>query len=231
MKQFRRVFFFLVLNVLVSACTTVAVLYAWDQSRGPLPKGLLPQAWTAWQATPTANAITTPVAPGEAPIQALPTDTFIAYQVQVGDTFASIAERFNISVEELLNANGFTQDQPLGIGEVLRVPSYLQGSVTIQNVIGVGDLETERILLKHRGQGELSLVGWRIEDGQGRVFIFPQFPQLVLFGGGAVNIYTKAGSNSVVDMFWGLDNAIWYPGATVTLKDAQGNVRAVYTVP
>jgi hypothetical protein len=85
--------------------------------------------------------------------------------------------------------------------------------------------------LKHRGEGELSLVGWRIEDEKGNVFIFPQFPQLILYGGGAVNIYSRSGANTVTDLFWGLDKAIWSSGSTITLKDAQGNVRATYTIP
>jgi LysM repeat protein len=231
MKSFRRVFLFLLLNIAVSACTTLAVLVAWDQMRGPLPKGLIPKALTGLSVTATPavvqdNPQTQESAPGEDAAE-----EYIVYQVQAGDTFESIAQRYNISVEELLAVNGFTQVQPLGTGEVLRIPKHPKGSVIIESVIGAGDLETERIFLKHRGEGELSLVGWRIEDEKGNVFIFPQSPQLILYGGGAVYIYTKAGANSVTDLYWGLDKPIWAAGATVTLKDAQGNMRATYKIP
>jgi hypothetical protein len=92
-------------------------------------------------------------------------------------------------------------------------------------------LDSERVLLKQQGEGELSLVGWRLEDSAGNIFVFPQFPQLLLYKGGAVNIYTKSGSNTVVDLYWGLNASVWASGKTVTLRDPQGNVRATYKIP
>lgn len=231
MKQFRRLFLFLVLNIIVSALTTLAILVVWDQMRGPLPKGLLPKALAGLSTTKTPVVVQGEQGSQGSESSGNVTEEFIVYQVQAGDTFESIAQAYNISVEELTAVNGFTQSQPLGIGEVLRIPKHPKGSVIIESVIGAGDLETERIFLKHRGEGELSLVGWRIEDEKGNVFIFPQFPQLILYGGGAVNIYSRSGANTVTDLFWGLDKAIWSSGSTITLKDAQGNVRATYTIP
>jgi LysM repeat protein len=229
MKQLKRLFFYLFLNVVVSVCATLGVLIIWDQMGGPLPKGLLPRALNRLASTPTVAAPA--VSASSVVPQATPTETWVVYQVQSGDTFESIAQEYNISVDELLAVNGFTKSQALGVGEVLRIPEHPKGSVVIDSVIGAGDLASERILLKHRGEGELSLVGWRIEDGQGDIFIFPQFPQLVLFKGGAINIYTKAGGNTVVDLYWGLLKPIWHSGSTVILRDADGNVRATYAVP
>lgn len=54
---------------------------------------------------------------------------------------------------------------------------------------------------------------------------------MTLYGGGAVNIYTRAGANSVVELYWGLNQAIWKSGITVTLIDAQGMTRGAYTIP
>ena len=228
MKSWKRLFFYLLLNILVSVCTTLAVLFAWDQMRGPLPRGLLPkglaisrQATATLATNPSGTTIARPTA----------TEAVVVYQVQAGDTFESIAANYNISVEELVAVNGFTNSQPLGAGEVLRIPLHPRGSVVIDSVIGAGDLDSERVLLKHRGEGELSLVGWRLEDTDGNIFIFPQFPQLVLFKGGAVNVYTKAGSNTVVDLYWGLKQPAWKSGDMVILRDAQGNVHTTFTVP
>ena len=75
----------------------------------------------------------------------------------------------------------------------------------IDSIIGPGGLETERVQLGHRGQRELSLVGWRLEDQNGNVYVFPKVPELTLYGGGAVSVFTKEGVNSVVDLYWGLD--------------------------
>jgi hypothetical protein len=111
---------------------------------------------------------------------------------------------------------------------VLRIPKHPKGTVIIDNVIGAGDLESERVLLKHRGEGELSMLDWRIEDADGNMFVFPQ---LRLFGGGAVNVHTRPGADTVIDLYWGLDAAMWKSGDTVLLRDAQGNVRHTYVVP
>lgn len=226
MKQWKRLLFYLLLNVLVSACTTLGVLFAWDQIQGPLPRDLLPKALLfSRQATPTPalDASGTPVPRPTA------TEYFIAYQVQPGDTFDSIAAQHNISVEELIAVNGFSTEVPLGAGEVLQIPAHPKGSVVIDGVIGVGDLQTERVLLKHRGEGELSMDGWRLQDGDGNEYVFPQ--ALILYKGGAVNVYTKAGVNTVVDLFWGLPQPVWKSGETVTLRDGQGNSQAQFTVP
>lgn len=228
MKNWKRLLFYLSINIIVSACTTLAVLYAWDRAKGPLPKELLPQKISFSKpatATPPTEIEETPT-PGPTP-----TEEFFVYQVQAGDTFESIAESYNMSADELIAINGFTGSQPLGVGEVLRIPKHPKGSVIISNVIGVGDLETEHVLLEHRGEGDLSLVGWSIKDSEGNVFVFPQFPQLTLYGGGAVNIYTKTGTNTVVDLYWNLDRPVWRSGATVILQDNQENVWATYVIP
>jgi len=85
--------------------------------------------------------------------------------------------------------------------------------------------------MEHRGSGELTLSGWRMEDGAGNIYTFPQNPRLTLFGGGAVSVYTRAGNDTVVELYWGLDNPVWYSGATVTLRDSSGNIRDTYVVP
>jgi len=229
MKPWKRLLFYLVVNVVVSACTVLAVLVAWDQLSGPLPRGLLPKALSSFASAPTATPA--PAAPGTPEIQPTPTEDFLIYQVIAGDTFEALADKYGIDVEELIAVNGFTRSQPLGEGEVLRIPIRASGGVTIDSVIGAGDLESERVLLKQRGEGELSLVGWRLEDSDGNIFVFPQFPQLILYKGGAVNVYSKSGSNTVVDLFWGLSTPVWESGDTVTLKDPQGSERAAYQVP
>jgi len=235
MKSWKRLLIYLALNILVSACTTLAVLFLWDQVYGPLPRGLLPRAWSSLGSPAQSAAVTTPAtgsaAAGTPEVQATATETFIVYQVKAGDTFDSIAASYNISADELVSVNGFTQSQPLGEGEVLRIPQRPRGSVLIDSVVGAGDLEAERVRIRHAGGGELSLVGWRLEDGQGNLFVFPEFPQLTLFSGGAVNIYTRAGVNTVVDLYWGLDKPVWTSGSTVILRDADGNVQARYLVP
>lgn len=108
------------------------------------------------------------------------------------------------------------------------IPQTAQPQVFIASVIGLGDLDTERVVLSRSGSGELSLAGWQLSDSNGNTFTFPQ---LNLYQDGAVNLHTRQGLNTVVDLFWGLDHAIWSQGEKVTLKDPQGEVKTTFTIP
>jgi LysM repeat protein len=101
-------------------------------------------------------------------------------------------------------------------------------NMVIEKVVGVGVLETERVELVRTGVGELSLAGWRLEDGKGNRFIFPD---LTLYTGSAINLNTRAGQDTVVDLYWGLTSPMWRTGKTVYLYDAQNELRATYTIP
>ena len=228
MKQWKRILSFLLLNVLVSACTMLAVLYGWDRMRGATPGlGLqFPVNFSGGQAAP--------LTPSNTPLpQPTPTRVFLVYQVVSGDTFESLAARFGISVEELVAENGFTQSQTLGAGEVLRIPAtpapQPDPEVQIKDVIGAGDLGSERVVIEQVGAGELSLSGWQMVDRRNNVLFFPD---LVLTKDGfQVSIFTRSGTNSANTIYWGLTNAVWQSGDTVTLRDTQGDVRATYTIP
>jgi murein DD-endopeptidase MepM/ murein hydrolase activator NlpD len=100
--------------------------------------------------------------------------------------------------------------------------------VYIDNVIGVGDLNTERVILRRSGVGELSLAGWRLLDQDGNIYLFPQ---LTLFEGGAVNLNSRSGTNTYVDLYWNQANAVWRSGEVISVYDATGALRATYTIP
>jgi len=236
MKGSKRLIYYLFLNILVSACTTFAVLSIWDRTQGPMPGGLLPVAFNSIFTNDTpAPATTAIVETPPAPI-ATPTPAVYIYTVRDGDTFASIAEEFEIPMQELLDFNGFSNPNILGVGEVLQIPlptptpaaSAAPLNVTIASVIGAGDLASERILVKHSGEGEISLAGWILRDDDGHEFVFPE---LTLFKDGAINVQTRSGNNTVVDLFWGLDQPILQSGETVELLDATGTMISAYQVP
>jgi hypothetical protein len=100
--------------------------------------------------------------------------------------------------------------------------------VSINAIIGAGDLTAEHVFITRGGTGELSLEGWQLVDENGNVYTFPQ---LILYQGGAVNVWTSAGSPTVIDLYWSLSQPVWTPGETATLRDAQGNIRATAKVP
>lgn len=101
--------------------------------------------------------------------------------------------------------------------------------VVISSVVAAGDLTVERVVIKRiGGEGELSLVNWSLKSEGGPVYTFPQ---LVLYKDGAVNVHTAAGTDTVVDLYWGIGQAAWRPGSSVILLDPQGKVQSIYKVP
>lgn len=258
MKRWKTLLYFLLLNVFVSACTTVAVLLIWDYTHRP--------AEPAVSSSAAENLITQTSAPSPNPVQtqaALATNTpepvipqnVEAYEVQFGDTLGTIAEEFEVSIEELMQINQLSDPNSLSAGMVIYVPKSrgeaatstpqptrttsaassgtlaapaVEAGVVINSVIGVGEISAEHVFISRTGSGQLSLAGWKIEDEDGNIYVFPQ---LDLFAGGAVNVWTTAGVSTVVDLYWGLQFPVWERGETVTLRDQQGKVRATYTIP
>ncbi len=179
------------------------------------------------------------------------------YQVESGDTLGLIADKFDVSIEELVKLNQLTDANSLSVGMVIYIPKEQsealptltaqptrtaaptagsgtpsaplpEAGVIVNSVIGVGEIATEHVFISRTGSGQLSLAGWRLEDEDGNTFVFPQ---LDLFEGGAVNVWTTAGTPTVVDLYWGQQNPVWERGEKVTLKDDKGKERATYTIP
>jgi hypothetical protein len=100
--------------------------------------------------------------------------------------------------------------------------------VKISSVVGAGSLASEIVVVKFEGEGELDLASWQLKDEDGNTFTFPK---LTLYPNGAVQVHTASGTDSVIDLYWGIGEAVWSPGENAQLFDSQGNLRAVYRVP
>ena len=100
--------------------------------------------------------------------------------------------------------------------------------VEIVSIIGAGTLNAEVVVIRNAGIEPLSLAGWQLKDSNRNIFVFPN---LTLNSGGAVQIHTIAGTNTVIDLYWGESDSIWQSGEEADLVDTGGNVRAVYKVP
>ncbi len=235
---------YLVLNVIVSALTVTIVLLVWD-SRTP----------RAPEATPTATvdvlAAVASAIPSDTPTVP-PSPTAVTYTVQPGDTLLDIAAQLGIDMQALMAANGLSDPDTLSTGQVLIVPvgeaalappatptPRPEGAATItpnpdaqaprveiRGVSGAGVLESETVLLLNSG-GDAYMAGWLLDDGQGRRYTFPIFT----LHNGAVSLHTRAGTDTVIDLYWGLDEAVWLPGKGITLRDASGQVHSTFTIP
>ncbi len=248
MTRWKRLFYYLIINALVSACVTLSVLTIWQRlhpgSMSVDPVSLLLPSRTP---LPTFPPTDTPTPE--------PTEALMAYQVKAGDSLGLIAQQFGTTIDHLKRINGIDNPDSIGSGQVVFVPKPLETGtpqsgtaspqpgtppaatpspqavfpqVSIAKVIGAGDLATERVQLECSGGGEISLRGWKLKDQRGEIFTFPE---LSLLSGGGVNIYTGAGTNTVESLYWGLGAPVWNSGDVAVLVDQDGIIRSTYTVP
>ena len=178
--QWKRIVFFIFVNILVSALTTTLVLFLWDRAHqedapevdAEKPGFIIP--------TSEQTALTSE-----------PEPQLRAYEVKAGETLGEIALALNIPVDELLSLNGLTDPNSIGAGTTIFVPLDTEfsetmttqnadpsttsntGQVEIVGVFGAGDLASERVQIRGLGQGTLSLTGWRLLDEDGNEYIFP----------------------------------------------------------
>lgn len=111
-----------------------------------------------------------------------------------------------------------TQTAQITQGQVLR----------IEGVFGAGDIQVEYILLRNPGESPVDLAGWRFIAEDGRSY---RFPNLTLYPQGAVNIFTRPGTDTVTELHWNSDTALWASGDLLTLIDSQGNEHTEFSVP
>jgi hypothetical protein len=100
--------------------------------------------------------------------------------------------------------------------------------VEIVSIVGAGTLNAEWVVVRNAGTESLSLAGWQLKDSDRNVFTFPN---LTLNSGGAVQIHSISGTNTVIDLYWGETEPVWQSGEEAQLLDPSGNMRAVYNVP
>jgi LysM repeat protein len=94
--------------------------------------------------------------------------------------------------------------------------------LSIFQVTAIGDITEERLELQNTSANPIEVTGWTLRDNFGNVYTFPEY---TLFSGQRVRIYTRAGEDSALALFWGLSEAIWNsPNQRVIVSDASGDV-------
>ena len=200
MTRWKRLFYYLLINVLVSACTVWAVLSIWQMTHENQGSPF----------NPFGIILSSPTKP---PV----IETFAANQTPVITLSSTLLPGSSIT--------GTVDTLP--VSGTLQTP-VVATLVSIANVFGAGDLATERVRLECKGQNGVSLAGWQLTDGNGHTFTFPE---LTLYPGGAVDLHTGPGSNDVVSLYWGLEQAVWSTGRMVKLLDNQGVIQSTFVIP
>ena len=108
------------------------------------------------------------------------------------------------------------------------LPAASAPTVEIQLVVGAGELEYERVQLVSVSKEPLELTGWVLSDGKDLEYTFPF---VKLYPGGSIYLFSKAGTDTSIELFWKKPAAVWSPGEVIKLIDPAGNTRAQYKIP
>jgi len=98
----------------------------------------------------------------------------------------------------------------------------------IHAIVGPGNLDVEYAEIHNQSPGPVDMTGWQLTDQDGQVFVFPA---LILNEGGAVQVRSKKGNNTVIELYWQSEIPIWQSGETAILLNADGDTIATYSIP
>ena len=260
--SFRQMLPFLFLNIIVSAVVVLSILFWWNNRGGgaaaaeatataALPAGVLPTpnvaAPPSGTVPPEAAGASADTAAGDAPV---------VHVVQSGDTLNRISQQYDVSVEDIMAANGLTDPNIISVGQQLTIPvgglptptvpapteiaalpspipteavTAGQGEIAIAGITDPGALDTEAVQIVNNGAELQSLLGWTVRDEDNNAYTFGD---VSIFGEGAgILLHSRAGTNSPLELFWGLEEPAWRSGETLTLWDAAEQVVTTYIVP
>ena len=235
----RQLAFIVLVNGLVSLVIALAVVWVFEIRRPEAEElaaiyGAQPVAVLAATPAPSipvaAPAVLQPEEPAPDVATATAPETNQSeeiYVVRGGDSLVAIAARYNLSVDQIVEANDLANPDFVFSGQRLIIPvSRLSGSaastatpvpvqgVEVASIIGAGDLATEAVQVVNDSDRAFSLQGWQLVKEEGPVYTFGDVP---LFPGGSVRINTRTGSDNSIDLFWGQSEALWRSGAVARI--------------
>ncbi len=248
----RRWAIFIIINIVVSAVTVLVVLNLWEGGRA-VPRAVVPTAVPTISAQAQTQVAATVSAPTATPTLA----NLQKYTVQSGDTLTEIANKFAVSVSDLMAINKLSNADILSEGQELLIPGMpltptptrvpfptsthaalpvITGTastalgdyfVTIREIKSPGSLTDEQVILTNLS-GQVNLAGWTMTDGEGNQYTFPS---LSLLSNGEVTVHTGRGTDTPTDLYWGQSQSRWASGKVAYLRDPNGKLIATYQVP
>jgi hypothetical protein len=109
-------------------------------------------------------------------------------------------------------------------------PANVEITYILYNPSG-DDVQGEYVRIQNRGGTAQSLAGWQLHDAATNAHRF-YFPAMTLQPNGIVRVWTKSGSNTATDVYWGSGQAIWNnTGDTATLKNSNNQTVSVCSYP
>ena len=152
-----------------------------------------------------------------------PTETPLPFEPPSSQTATAVAEAAALETAAA---------EPSTTAEPESTPEAGEGGFDVQitDVIGAGQVDQEAVVMTNTGTRLADMLGWTLSDGDGNVYTFPNFR---LWGNGSsMTIHTRSGqdNNPPANFFWGKLVSVWSAGEVATLKDAEGNVVATFSV-
>ncbi len=203
MKTFWKILILLLVNVIVSVTATFAVLYYWENIRNA------EKPYTLITVNDSAS-----------PVVSSPTIE-IDYNILMTPTPP-------IQVNNPINSSA-TSQVTADVTNQPTIPPVRDLLVSISDVIGTGDINSEAVYIKSNADTAVQLENWTLEDADGNVYTFPNIQ--IIRKGIIVPLYSRSGHNTPFELYWGLTEAAWQSGETVVLKDPDGNIQATYRIP
>jgi LysM repeat protein len=243
---------YLILNMFVSTTVTVAVLMYWDKYQRPKSNSI-PDSLVVANVDSGDNK----QHQSDKTIDNVGQNYSTTYRVSSGDTVGRIALEFNLTVEELMEANDIGNPNKLAIDQLLFIP--VTQSIEPTNRLIATDSMTSNVavlapdssivsesshmleirsvssygdlesekLVIFNWGGTVSLLGWSIVSSAGDTY---DFPALRLHESGQVTLHTVVGNNTVTDLYWGRLQSAWNSGVTISLIDPSGNSHTSYAI-
>jgi hypothetical protein len=107
-------------------------------------------------------------------------------------------------------------------------PTATNAQVEITEVVGAGDVTTEGVVIRNRGN-TINVNAWTLSDDQNNTYTFSE---RVLFSNAQVTVFTRVGEDTAIALFWDKGTPLFsQPGAVLTLRDKNGTVQSTYRVP
>jgi len=107
------------------------------------------------------------------------------------------------------------------------IPAEGELRVRITEILGIGDLEQERVDISNGSDQLADMTGWTLANPDGNTYVFPNYR---LWPGGTVSVHTRIGQDGdpITSLFWGRLEPVWMPGEVATLRNAEGVALATY---
>jgi len=195
------------------------------------------------------DVITQAAEPTTTPPPTLSPDEGELYIVQAGDSLLAIAERFGVTMDQIMLANGLKDANFLFSGQRLMIP-FAEGQTSfpptatpaatpvngspstspglqIQTIDAPGNLLNEAVLIVNESDLAFNLQGWQLAHENGTAYTFGN---IQLFSGSSVWVHSNTGADTTIALYWKQPAPVWAVGSTARLINPQGEVVFSYIV-